>query len=155
MATQKRMSALGMPWTRQIPAAAPHSKSMMNSSSRASDKATSKPWLSAFFGVRKNGMLVVKKPYSTALAIVCDKARPARAAKKASLRLTPTARRYRKMILPTLNTNSANGGIAKISNGGSTRWGTMIMAADHSSAPKVKKMFMPSATQGSQPARKW
>ncbi|MNR18538.1 hypothetical protein D3C85_1352710 [compost metagenome] len=59
------------------------------------------------------------------------------------------------MILATLNTNSANGGIAKISSGGSTRCGTMIIAADHSSAPTVKKMFMPSATHGNQPARKW
>ncbi|MNH40070.1 hypothetical protein D3C79_1013320 [compost metagenome] len=66
---------------------------MMNSSSRASESATSSPWLSAFFGVRKNGMLLVKKPYSTALAMVCDSARPASAAAKASLRLTPTARR--------------------------------------------------------------
>ncbi|MNW01779.1 hypothetical protein D3C71_1974640 [compost metagenome] len=59
------------------------------------------------------------------------------------------------MILPTLNTNSASGGMAKIISGGSTRCGTMIIAADHSSAPTVKKMFMPSAIHGSQPARKW
>ena len=40
-----------------------------------------------------NGMLLVKNPYSTALAMVCDNASPASAAAKASLRFTPTARR--------------------------------------------------------------
>ena len=35
-----------------------------------------------------------------------------------------------------------------------TMLGTMIIADDQSSAPTVKKMFMPSATHGSQPARK-
>ncbi|MNO89994.1 hypothetical protein D3C76_814930 [compost metagenome] len=66
---------------------------MMNNSSRASEIATQKPWLSAFFGVRKNGILLVKKPYNTALAMVCDNASPASAAQNASFRFTPTARR--------------------------------------------------------------
>ncbi|MNF98027.1 hypothetical protein D3C84_808740 [compost metagenome] len=57
--------------------------------------------------------------------------------------------------MPTLKKNSASGGMAKISSGGSTRCGTMIIAADQSRAPTVKKMFRPSATQGSQPAMKW
>ena len=52
----------------------------MNTSSRASARATRMPWLLAIFGVRKNGMVLVKVPYSTALAMVCDSARPAMAA---------------------------------------------------------------------------
>ncbi|MNG40469.1 hypothetical protein D3C84_1290620 [compost metagenome] len=62
MATQNFTSALGRPWTMAIPTAAPHSRSMMNTSSRASARATIRPWLLRIFGVRKNGMLVVKKP---------------------------------------------------------------------------------------------
>ena len=45
--------------------------------------------------------------------------------------------------------------MAKIISGGSTRCGTMIIAADQSRAPMVKKMFRPSAIHGSQPAMKW
>ncbi|MNN92102.1 hypothetical protein D3C76_1755310 [compost metagenome] len=62
MATQNFTSGLGMPWTTAMPMAAPHSRSMMKTSSRASARAISRPWLLRIFGVRKKGMLLVKKP---------------------------------------------------------------------------------------------
>ncbi|MNP52074.1 hypothetical protein D3C76_1464420 [compost metagenome] len=62
MVTQKIRSRLGTPCTSTMPSAAPHSSSMMKTSSRASASATRMPWLEAIFGVRKNGMVLVKAP---------------------------------------------------------------------------------------------